>query len=164
MFAVVHAEHRLLAPAGLLLLLGVWHDQGTALPRPHFAWPARALVACVAVQLAAYMPAAALNASRTTRNEESFQQFFTTARSRGGARDVVVVGPFGLWMGILWRNHLRVAVQIGAPGDKALASMPDAELRRWLRAEFGTSMLGAASMRVRQPGRREDYQLEFLEF
>ena len=164
MFAVVHAEHRLLAPAGLLLLFGAWRDPRTAAPRPHFAWPAAVLVACVAVQLAAYLPAAALNAARTTDYEESFQQVFTAARARAGTRDVVVAGPFGLWMSILWRNQLRVAVQIGAPGDKALSQVPDAELRRWLRAEFGTSLLGVASIRVRQPRRRDDYKLEFLEF
>ncbi|MDP1889835.1 MAG: hypothetical protein Q8K55_02995 [Gemmatimonadaceae bacterium] len=163
-FAVVHAEHRLLAPAGLLLLLGAWRDADTATPRPRFELLAAVLVACVAVQLATYFPAAAVRASRTAQSEQSMHRFLAQAKARGGGRDVVVVGRFGVWMAILWRNQLRAAVQIDESSAAALASVPDAELGRSLRAAFGASLLGAAITDVQRQGRAEEFQMSFLRF
>lgn len=163
-FALVHAESRLLAPAGLLLLLGAWRDPATATPRPRFSLLAAVLVACVAVQLAAYFPPAAVRAARAAQSERSMHRFLAQAKARGAARDVVVIGRFGVWMSILWRNQLRAAVQIGESSAAALATVPDAELGRSLRAAFGASLLGAAITDVQRQGRAEEFQMSFLRF
>jgi hypothetical protein len=148
-FLVVHAEHRLLAPAGLLFLLGAWRNPTTATARPRFAWLAAALLLAIGFRLATYLPAALLASVQRAADDQPYLTFFDEARQRTPNRDVVVVGSFGLWEGILWRRHLRIAVQIGEPSTRAFRSLTEAEQTQWLRATFGTSLLGVASTEVR---------------
>lgn len=163
-FLVVHAEHRLLAPSALLILLGAWSDPTSARPRSRFRWLTVAVIACIGAQLLSYMPSAARIANARRAGERPIDDFFSRERELTPARDVVLVGPFGLWMGVLWRHHLRVAAQIGEQGESAISALPDNERLAWLRSQFGDSVLGVASTVVRREGGVANVRLEFSPF
>jgi hypothetical protein len=163
-FLVVHAEHRLLAPAALLLLLGAWGEPALARPRARFNWLAIALIAAVGVQLADYLPPAARLVQARMASEQAFHEFFRRQFALSPTRDVVLVGPFGMWVGLLWRHDLRVAVQLSPQGEQALGALPEARRLEWLRAQFGDSILGVATTAVRREGKIAHVSLEFLPF
>ena len=163
-FLVVHAEHRLLAPAALLLLLGGWGDPALVKPRARFTWLAIALVASIGAQLARYLPSAASLARARTAGEQPFHEFFDRTLALTPARDVVLVGPFGMWIGILWRHDLRVAAQVSGKGEQALNALSDAERLEWLRTQFGASALGVARTVMRREGNIANVRLEFTPF
>lgn len=163
-FLVVHAEQRLLAPAALLLLLGGWGDPALGKPRARFSWLAIALGAGIGAQLALYLPSTASLVRARSAGEQPFHEFFNRELALAPTRDVVLVGPFGFWIGILWRHDLRVAAQVSAQGEQALQALSDAERLEWLRTQLGESALGVAHTVIRREGNIAGVRLEFSRF
>ncbi len=160
-FLAVHAEHRLLAPAALLLLLGAWSEAGAPTARPRFAWLAWAMTAGVAVQLALYLSTFTANARKNAGMEEQFHRFFETQGALNPAPGVIIIGPADRWMGLLWRHHLRVAVQVGAEGEPQVRVLSDQQRQQWLRDTFGSGTLGVGESSMGPTGSAATMRLRF---
>jgi hypothetical protein len=162
-FLAVHAEHRLLAPAALLFLLGAWRDTGaTAVrPRPRFAWVAWATTAGVAVQLALYLSTFRASSLRNAGIEQQFHRYFETQLALNPEPGVIIIGPADRWMGLLWRHHMRVAVQAGAEAEPQLRALPDQARRQWLRETFGVGTLGVGDSSLEGAGGAASMRLRF---
>jgi hypothetical protein len=142
------------------LLLGAWSETEVSTARPQFAWVAWATTAGIVIHLAQYLSTLTAKSRGNAGLEERFHTFFETQRALNPASGVVIVGPADRWMGMLWRHHLHVVVQIGGEGEPQLRTLPDEQRRQWLRGTFGSGTLGvgessmgpagdAATMRMR---------------
>ena len=151
-FLAVHAEARLLAPSALLLLFAAWPEDGaTPSPNPRRVLHA-ALVGAIAIQLAVDLSGAAERARKLAESERGLRDYVAAGAGQRAQRNVVLVGPFGPWVAILWEYHLRVHVQIGEQAGALLAALPRDQRLWWIRDQFGNSIFGVADVTSRIEG------------
>jgi len=145
-FLAVHVELRLLAPMALLLLLGPWFSDRFVAhrPLPRFVVPIAicAVVGSVTLSVRPHLG----TFTRSPDRVSAFDRYVAEHKVRNRNEGVIVLGSATDWMGALWRNHLRVAVQIGPEGYAAVNAMEKSERLRWLRSQFGGDVFGVAEM------------------
>lgn len=148
-FLATHAEHRLLAPAALLWLLGTW-PTGEGVPRRGMRWLTAALCLGVAVQLALYAVPVARVAFANDRSSAYLHAYLDAQRERTHKSGVVIVGPADIWMSVLWRHHLRVAGQVGREGRAALRALAEKARTQTLQDAFGATAFGVGEVVMRR--------------
>ncbi|MCX5764809.1 MAG: hypothetical protein NTU67_09355, partial [Gemmatimonadetes bacterium] len=130
-FLTVHAEARLLAPAMLQCLLGVWSTAPLGRAHKYFPWASRAMVAGVLVQLAMYTQPIPRNLSANAAREGERHRYLDEQLVRRPTYSAIIVGPAVSWMGALWRHHMHVALQIGGEGAATVKAMPEGQRLQW---------------------------------
>lgn len=142
-FALVHAEDRLLAPAAILMLMGAWPRVHPARTGAALAWSARVATAAAALAIGSYLVPATVRVPLTKAELDGLND----ALGRAAARDphsngIVVVGSGTPWMPSLWRRHLRVAVQIGAVSATRLRYFSPDDRVEMVRTWFSKDAIG----------------------
>ncbi|MBI2407400.1 MAG: hypothetical protein HYV19_03755 [Gemmatimonadetes bacterium] len=163
-FLVVHAEARLLAPSALLLLFAAWPEpvrRGTTLRTPLLA---AVFAGALALHIASDLWVAAERARSRAMEEHALRAHLTEKAASHTQRNVVLVGPFGPWVAILWEYRLRVQVQIGEQAGAKLAALPANQRLWWIRDRFGRSIVGVADATTRTVGASTRNELVFTSF
>lgn len=151
-FIAVHAESRLLAPAALQCLLGVWPIGRRQWPHPRLSWAALASMAGVAIQLAIYAAPLPRTLMKNSANEGERHRYLVEQRVRNPKQGAIIIGPAVVWMGALWQNHMRVALQIGGEGRTAVKALTEAQRLQWLYDQFSGEVLGVGEAVVSRRG------------
>jgi hypothetical protein len=163
-FLVVHAEARLLAPSALLLLFAAWPERvrrGTTLRSPMLAM---LLVGAIALHVGVELWDAAERARRRSAEELALRSYLATGAATHIQRNVVLVGPFGPWVAMLWEYRLRVQVQIGVQAGAKLAALPANQRLWWIRDRFGRSIVGVADATTHAGGASMRSRLVYTSF
>ena len=142
-FALVHAENRLLAPAAILMLMGAWPCFQPERAGAAFAWSARLATTAAALAIASYLVPTTVRAALTKADLDGLNGALGRAAARDPHSDgIVVVGLGTPWMPSLWRRHLRVAVQIGAGSATRLRYLSPDDRVEMVRTWFSRDAIG----------------------
>jgi len=147
-FLAVHAEPRLLAPAFLICLFAAFMDSPAPEPDAHTAiisW-------LVSVGVLIHLSVNGTDRINDWTSNEPRYSALHAALARASRPDrstgIIVIGPASHWLGTLWQNHARVAIQFGARGEGPLDALPEQVRERWLRAQFAESTAGFGRAKV----------------
>jgi hypothetical protein len=141
-FLAVRVENRTVAPAMLLGAFGALSSPVPARSSASLRLASATFVSGLAVSIAMFLAphrdvhtqyAAVLRAHRALLHEHM---------AHNPKRGVIIIGPAVPWMGLLWVQHLHVAVQFGAAGSTPVQALPELQQQAWLQANFGEDAIG----------------------
>jgi hypothetical protein len=146
-FALVHAENRLLAPAAILMLMGAWPCFPLERAGAAFSWSARLATTAAALAIATYLVPTAVRAALNNGDLDRLNGTLDGAMARDAHSDgIVAVGLGTPWMPSLWRRHLRVSVQIGAGSATRLRYFSPEDRLEILRTWFHGDAIGVGEV------------------